>query len=371
MIEKTLQEQLKTAFQKTNKEDWIKAAAQEVKTDNPFESLQWGEHGLTFLPIYDKNDHRDLDYLNAFNLKAQNSHTGARRWLNLPIVSAVDEKKANAIALNHLSQGADGILFDIDNRVPDFSKLLELIDWPFCSVSFMLSDDLAINDLKKYILKKEYDPSTLFGTLFWKKIPSSVESFVRQFEQENKFNCLGIVVSPTSPVEEISSALASAVTLVDALSEKNINTEIIIRNISFSLPTATNFFVEIAKTKTLRMLWFQVAQAYGVRNYSHNDLHIHTRSEPWLNETYQPHGNMLKGTSSAMAAVIGGCDSLTVYAEDMDNVMMNRIAKNVSSILLDETHLNVVADPLAGSYAVDNLIHELAQKAWREFVSRV
>ena len=144
MTEKPIQELLKTAFQKTSKIDWIKAAQLEVKKDNPLEALAWGaDHGLTFQPIYDKNDINELHYLNEFSLKpSQNYLSGARTWLNLPKVVVTDELKANQTALDHLANGADGVLFDLEDANPDFNKLLNLIDWPFCSVSFSLSSDL-------------------------------------------------------------------------------------------------------------------------------------------------------------------------------------------------------------------------------------
>jgi methylmalonyl-CoA mutase len=93
-------------------------------------------------------------------------------------------------------------------------------------------------------------------------------------------------------------------------------------------------------------------------------LHLHVRSTPWVNEKFQPHGNLLKATTAAMAAVMGGCNALTIHAEDATNSTMTRMARNVSSILREESHLDKVADPLAGTYAVQEMTHALAHAAW-------
>ena len=75
---------------------------------------------------------------------------------------------------------------------------------------------------------------------------------------------------------------------------------------------------------------------------------------------------MLKSTSAALAAILGGCDALTVQPEN-ENPMMARIARNVSSILREESHLSKVADPTAGSYYLESLTNQLAINAWKKF----
>jgi methylmalonyl-CoA mutase len=70
-----------------------------------------------------------------------------------------------------------------------------------------------------------------------------------------------------------------------------------------------------------------------------------------------------------MAAIAGGCDSITIEPEDATNETMNRMARNVSSILRDESHFSKVADPTAGSYYIDSLTEQLSEKAWSKFQS--
>ena len=127
--------------------------------------------------------------------------------------------------------------------------------------------------------------------------------------------------------------------------------------------------LDIAKQKALRLLLYQVGQAFELRDYT--EVEINIRVEPWSDERFQPHSNMISGSVAALAAVAGGCNSLTILAEDENNMTMTRIARNVSNILREESHLNKVADPTAGAYAIENIVDRLAVTAWREFQRKV
>jgi methylmalonyl-CoA mutase len=117
----------------------------------------------------------------------------------------------------------------------------------------------------------------------------------------------------------------------------------------------TDFFLEIARLRALRLVWNKLSE----RPY---DLHLHVCSSPWTPEAYAPHANMLKATTAAMAAILGGADSLTVDPESPEQPMQRRVARNVSILLREESRFAKVADPLAGAYFVDRLTHDLAEK---------
>jgi methylmalonyl-CoA mutase len=153
--------------------------------------------------------------------------------------------------------------------------------------------------------------------------------------------------------------------LIDFYTDYGYASESIWRILGFSLASSKNFLLDIAKQKALRLLAYQVGHAFELTQYT--DIHINVRVEPWTNEKFQPHGNMISGTVSALAAVVGGCDSLTVMPEDENNATMARIARNVSNILREESHLTKVADPTAGAYTVENIVNKLAIAAWADF----
>ena len=96
-------------------------------------------------------------------------------------------------------------------------------------------------------------------------------------------------------------------------------------------------------------------------------MEINIRVEPWREERLQPHGNMISSSVAAIAAIAGGCDSLTIIPEDETNETMVRIARNVNNILREESHFGKVSDPIAGSYAIESMVHQLASEAWKDF----
>jgi len=112
-------------------------------------------------------------------------------------------------------------------------------------------------------------------------------------------------------------------------------------------------------------LWFTLQEAYQIKNPVPSFVHAYSKS--WSEENFQPHGNMLKQTTAAMACAMGGCDAITVEPELPENKMMTRIARNVSLMLSEESHLAKVNDPLAGSFYVDALTHQIANEAWKKF----
>lgn len=198
-----------------------------------------------------------------------------------------------------------------------------------------------------------------------------MKKFSSEFQLLKNYYPLGIVVTPTSPVQEISQALERTALLMDVLTEMGEDRNVVFRSISLSLSCEENFFATIAKLKAIRILWYQLSQAFEIPFYSPADLHLHVTSQKWIDEKFQPHGNMIKNTAHAIAAVLGGCNALTIQAEDDNSEMMNRVGLHVTNLLKDESHLDHVSDPVAGAYALDNMVHEFAQAAWSDFQHRM
>lgn len=371
--ENSILSSIKQQFPKTSREDWKRTASQEAGGRDPDAELQWkSADNIAFAAYYDNESTTKLDYLKNFdNEAAQNSFLGARQWFNTPLVTVTDELTANKISLNHLANGADGIIFNFAEKKDfDLSRLLQNIEWPYCSLSFETTEgNFFENILRDFITKNYTDSSSLAGSLFWNKFPDKIDlNFF--FQSTKNFKPLGLKVSTSTPVNEIAEALTQSVKFFDQhVSQPNAYE--IFSAINFSLPVGTNFLEDISKLKSLRMLWFQISQACGFRKYQPSDLKVHARSESWIKENYQPHGNMIKETSAAIAAILGGCASLTILPEDEKNEMMSRAARNVSNILREESHLSKVADAVAGSYAIENIQHEMAQKAWSLFQSNM
>lgn len=374
MPEKSFHEKLQASFPAQTKSDWTSVASTEVNGKDALKSLQWrvADVNAEFSPYYDQSDLQQIADQSSFEINpAKNSFLGPRTWHGLPYVLAEDEKKANELSHNHVMRGADGIFFDISKKDFSLEKLLEKIEWPYCHLAFVCSANFSLAEsIANHCLGKGYKESEIAGSIFWKKNPIIPKSVFDRLDAFRGFFPLGIFMESEKPVEQITNALLRGVALINAGIENQQSVEQTIRRISFSIPIENNFLVEIAKLKALRMLWYQISQAFECVSYHSDQLHIHARCEAWVSESFQPHGNMLKATTASISAICGGCNSLTVMAEQYANPLMERIARNVSVILREESHLNKVADPIAGSYAIEALTHELAREAWQRFQSQ-
>lgn len=373
MPEPSIHNILEKSFPKSNKEDWLRIASQELMEKKRVENLTWKVHTLDFAPYYDQSDVANLPYLKKYHYRHPNpTYQYAGGWENLPVIIVFDEKKANEHALHHLAAGADGVLFDVTHCLDcNIDHLLEKIDWHHCSVSFISSGDTKIaTKILAYVPQKNYDPSKLTGSIFWKSPPNLLDIKVIGSPTFKDYHSLGLIIPPSSPIQEISTSLQQAVMVMDTMTDLGMEKESVFKTMSVSLSCDENFFITIAKLRAIRLLWYQLSQAFEIPHLP-EDLHINVSSEKWSDEKFQPHGNMINNTTQALAAVLGGCNSLTLMPEEENNEMMRRMARNVSNILKEESHLDKVADAMAGAYAVENMVHELSQAAWKDFQNKL
>jgi len=129
---------------------------------------------------------------------------------------------------------------------------------------------------------------------------------------------------------------------------------------SFGFAIGSNHFIEIAKLRAVRLLWAQAEEAFG---RAPSPLRIHAQTAGENKTLFDPHVNLLRVTTEALSAVLGGCDSLTITPCGFDA----HLADNVHHILREESHLDKVLDPGAGSYYVEALTDALAAEAWTLF----
>ena len=163
-------------------------------------------------------------------------------------------------------------------------------------------------------------------------------------------------------------SLLTTVDRVERLTQVNFSPEEAFHSLAYSITVDCDFFLSIAKIRALKNLYLTLQEAYQIKNPI--PAFVHGYSQPWTTEGFQPHGNMLKQTTSAMACAMSCCNAITVEPESSDNNMMSRIARNVTLMLREESHLAKVSDPLAGSFYVDALTHQIAGEAWKKFQQR-
>lgn len=354
-----MSEALFNSFPGSDKSAWREAAQKELSGKDPFTELTFDIGSITLKPYYNGLDTEGMQP--AVLDVSQDIYLGPRGWLNTPKILVENEIDANKIALGHLNNGADGLLFEINKPIV-FDKLLSGIQLPYCAVFFMVesAQSALITDFEQYVKSKQVDSSQLVGGFFWTTpISSEIASTTHAIKSWNRFNSLGIVVNPDSdPVKEIANALTESVRVISDAGKDSVS------KICFSINTGTDFFSDIAKLKCLRRLWTQIQGAYQAPQ---THLHIHGVSSLWTNEKYSPNGNMIKSTTSALSAVLGGCDSITVQSDDIKSPFKERVARNVLNILREESKLNQPADPTAGSYFLEEYIEQLSQHAWQQF----
>ena len=171
-------------------------------------------------------------------------------------------------------------------------------------------------------------------------------------------------------VQELGFALATGVEYLRALATRGIAIDDAAPRVRFALSAGSNVFMEIAKLRAARVVWAQAVRALGGSDAA-SALHLHVRTATFNKTVYDAHTNILRGTTEAFAAIIGGCDSLHVGPFDEvarpPDEFGRRLARNTQIILAEECDLARVIDPAGGSYYIEWLTNEVAQRAWSLF----
>jgi methylmalonyl-CoA mutase len=164
-------------------------------------------------------------------------------------------------------------------------------------------------------------------------------------------------------VQELGYALADGVERLDALAERHRSVDLAAREIEFVFAAGSTFFLEIAKLRAARLLWARAVSAFRPEQEASCLMHIHVRTSRRDKSIYDRYTNLLRVTTEALSAVIGGCDSLTVEPFGFDE----HLAFNVQRILREEAHVDVPTDPGGGAYFLEVLTDSLAREAWKLF----
>lgn len=171
-----------------------------------------------------------------------------------------------------------------------------------------------------------------------------------------------------SEAQELAFVLANAVAYLRALEAGGIALETARRLIYFRLAADQDQFLTTAKFRAVRKLWARVEEACGLE-----PLPVFLAAETaWRMMTKRdPHGNIVRGTIAALAAAVGGADAVTVLpfsaAHGLPDAFARRIARNTQTILIEEANIHRVADPAAGSGAIEALTDALSATAWTLF----
>ena len=164
-------------------------------------------------------------------------------------------------------------------------------------------------------------------------------------------------------VQELGYGIALGVERLVERSQSGGDIDEVAKDLRFVFAIGSNYFFEIAKLRAARMLWARAVSAFQPRDESSCLMNVHACTALCNKSICDPFANVLRATTEAMAAIIGGCDSLEVRPFRFSD----RLAMNIQRLLREESHFDRVADPAGGSYYVEWLTDALANQGWRLF----
>ena len=169
-------------------------------------------------------------------------------------------------------------------------------------------------------------------------------------------------------LQELAFTLADGMEYVRAAQAKGLHVDAFAPRLSFFFAIGMNFFMEVAKLRAARLLWARIMTNFGAEDPKSLMLRTHCQTSGVSLTERDPYNNVVRTTVEALAAVLGGTQSLHTNALDeaiaLPTDFSARIARNTQLVLAEETGITRVVDPLGGSYYVEALTAELADKAW-------
>lgn len=290
-------------------------------------------------------------------------------WQIISAVEVSDAKSMNKIALHRLMSGAAGLRIDLSNfKKNDLNTLIKEIGFEYILTTFIYHNKEQFQWLSE--LGNSFDKN--IGTAF----NASDENYGLVPNMRNRV-IYGTKVQSTggNVTQEIAYCLHQGhQELYNLIENEGLTVDDAAAQIKFRLGIGGNYFFEIAKIKTLRNLWFNVVKAYSPKHSCSTIAYIEAETG-FLNKSLKdPHNNLLRQTTEALSAVIGGVDELTILpynwkAKNPDTSKTQRLATNIALLLKEESYLDKVVDPAGGSYSQEKLINSLRKNAWEMFQS--
>jgi methylmalonyl-CoA mutase len=175
-------------------------------------------------------------------------------------------------------------------------------------------------------------------------------------------------------VLELAFTLADGIEYARAAKARGLDVDAFAGRLSFFFGIGMSFYVEIAKLRAARLLWSEIMTSLGAKDPKSKMLRTHCQTSGWSLAAQDPYNNIIRTTIEAMAAVFGGTQSLHTNSFDealaLPTPFSARLARNTQLILQEETGIPAVVDPWGGSYFMEKLTRELADKA-REIIDDV
>ena len=395
-------EKLFTEFPPVSTEQWDAVIIKDLKGADYEKKLVWKTHeGFPVRPYYRAENLKDIKFEGEMpgqfpfvrGIKNDNN------WLTRQdICLCIGLEKANEEALDILNKGVESLGFILadkkDLSVEEMETLLRGISLPAVEINFRkccpkhsaetLKSFLAVvrkQGVKPEEVRASFDFSplhrlTVRGNFCEEKAYGFLADAIKAVAEFPKIRVINVHAfdfndAGSSLVQELAFGAAIGNEYIAKLTELGFSAEEVARRIKFTFGISSNYFMEIAKFRAARVVWANIVRAWGVEKDCAAKMHVHAVTSQWNQTVYDAYVNMLRDTTETMSAAIAGVDSIEVLPFDhafrAPGEFSNRIARNVQSILKEESHFNKIVDPAAGSYYVETLTQSIIDASWKLF----
>ena len=393
-------EKLFSDFPAVTTQEWMDKIMVDLKGADYEKKLVWKTNeGFKVKPFYRREDLEGLKTTEGLpgqypyirgNKKDDNT------WFVRQDIRVDNPAEANAKALDLLNNGIDSLGFHIkakDLNADYIRTLLKDICCECVELNFKTCQRHTVELAKlltEYFKEKDYDPEKLQGSLDFDPISrmmkkgknvsgliANAKELVEVMAPYPKFRCIAVNSLALNNAgayiyQELGYALAWGNEYLSRLTEAGVSADLAAKKIKFNFGISSNYFMEIAKFRAARMLWADIVNEYHPACQCACQMAVHAETSSFNLTLFDAHVNLLRTQTEAMSAAIAGVDSITVTpfdkAYETPNDFSERIARNQQLLLKEESHLNRIVDPAAGSYYIENLTVSIAKQAWDLFL---
>ncbi|GLB50330.1 methylmalonyl-CoA mutase subunit beta [Neptunitalea lumnitzerae] len=368
-----MNKQLFDDFSEVSAKQWKQKIQFDLKGKDYNETLIWKTtEGIDVKPFYTDEDTQD-----TFKAPVNNE-----QWLINQKVYAGDEKIAAKLALDYIARGAESIRFEIPSDSTHLDVLLK--DFPFETTPvylyFHFLSQQFIEEAQAFLSAKNakgYMVLDIIGNLaetgnWYQSLTEDHEVLENALAHQQSFPlAVGIDTSiyqnaGANCTQQLAYAMGHVNEYLNHLQNKPYFKEL---TFVFDVAVGTNYFFEISKLKALRTLWNTLSDAYEITN----NCFIYATPTKRNKTIYDYNVNMLRTTTECMSAILGGADAVANMPYDglfhKENEFGNRIARNQLLILKHESYFNLVNNPTEGTYYIESITKQLAEKALAVFKS--
>lgn len=392
-------ERLFAEFNAPTTQEWLDKIQVDLKGADFTKKLVWRTNeGFSMQPFYRREDVLKLktpDALPGEYPYVRGNKKDNNEWHVRQNIIVTDAKEANRKALDILNKGIDSLGFKFSGDAVSADFIETLLEGIYCecvelnfSTCKRRSVELA-RSLADYFKRKGYDPAKIDGSIDWDPIEKMVmhgkdtqhilalaPQIIDALKYYPRFRCVAVnSVSLNNAgayiVQELGYALAWGNEYMAQLVDAGVSPEVAARTIKFNMGISENYFMEIAKFRTARLLWAQIVSQY-TDDKDACKMCVNAQTTTYNMTLFDSYVNLLRSQTETMSAAIAGVHSIVVtpfdvvYEQPTD--FSERIARNQQLLLKEESHFDKVVDPSAGSYFIEELTASLADAAWKLFL---